>query len=80
MTGKVVFFDGGRGYGFIEPLDGGTQLFCHHSEICATGYRTLDRGARVEYDIGTSEKNGKPMAVKVRQIGQGNGSNQTQPR
>jgi len=80
MTGKVVFFSSERGYGFIEPVEGGDHIFVHHREICATGYRTLDRGAQVEYDLGVSEKNGKPMAVKVRQIGQGNGGNQTQPR
>lgn len=80
MVGTVAWFHNGKGMGFITPQGGGPDVFVHYSGIDSSGFKTLDQGATVEYDLGNSEKNGKPMAVKVRQIGKANGGNQTQPR
>jgi CspA family cold shock protein len=80
MKGRVVFFSSGRGYGFIAPDNGGAEIFAHYTEICADGYKTLERGSTVEFEVGTSTKNNKPMAKKIRQIGATNGSNSTTAR
>lgn len=80
MKGRVVFFSSGRGYGFIAPDNGGAEIFAHYTEICADGYKTLERGANVEFEVGLSKKNNKPMATKIRQTGGTNGSNSTTAR
>ena len=64
-TGIVKWFNERKGYGFIVPDDGGDDLFVHHSEIKAEGVVSLDEGQKVEYEIGTGEKD-RPCAVKVR--------------
>src|SRR3954453_11865131 len=49
-VGTVRWFDPAKGFGFIEPEDGGDDVFVHFSAISDTGgFRTLDEGQRVEY-------------------------------
>ena len=48
--GTVKWFNATKGFGFIEQ-DGGKDVFVHHSAIQAEGYKTLDEGARVSFDI-----------------------------
>lgn len=62
-TGTVKWFDAGKGYGFIQPEDGGKDLFVHHSEIQTDGYATLNDGQQVEYEVGQGQKG--PCATKV---------------
>lgn len=50
MVGTVKWFNNSKGYGFITAEDG-QEVFVHHSEIKAEGYRTLDEGARVEFEL-----------------------------
>lgn len=69
MRGRVVRFDPFRGYGFIKPDDGSADKFVHHESIIMDGYRNLIIGQRVEFEMGISDHNKKPMAVKVRPIG-----------
>ena len=64
--GKVKWFNPEKGYGFISRSDG-EDLFVHYSEIKSEGYKTLEDGARVEFDI-TSGQNGKLQASNVRRI------------
>lgn len=63
-TGVVKWFNGDKGFGFIVPDDGSKDLFVHFSEIQSSGYRTLEEGQRVEFDVKAGEKG--PQAVQVR--------------
>ena len=55
--GTVKWFDAGKGFGFIAPEDGSKDLFVHHSEIRGDdGYKTLNDGQAVEYEIGEGQK------------------------
>ena len=62
-TGTVKWFNSSKGFGFINPDDGGDDLFVHHSEIKTTGYATLDEGQKVEFEIGQGRKG--PCATNV---------------
>ena len=53
--GKVKWFNDAKGYGFIEQ-EGGEDVFVHFSAIQANGYRSLDEGAEVEFEVKTGPK------------------------
>ena len=63
--GKVKFFNAEKGYGFITQ-DDGDDVFVHFSNIDGSGYRTLDEGQTVEFEIGPGRKG--PEALNVRAI------------
>lgn len=65
MTGKVKWFDGKKGYGFIIGEDG-KEIFVHFSGIVKEGFKSLDEGQRVEYDVEEGPKG--PQAANVRII------------
>ncbi|MEH6941372.1 cold-shock protein CspD [Bacillus sp. JJ722] len=50
VTGKVKWFNGEKGFGFIE-VPGGNDVFVHFSAIQGDGYKTLDEGQEVEFEI-----------------------------
>ena len=52
-TGKVKWFNADKGYGFITT-DAGQDLFVHYSEIQTSGFRTLEEGAKVNFEINTT--------------------------
>ena len=62
MQGKVKWFNAAKGYGFIESEDG-TDVFVHFSAIVADGYKTLEEGAAVEFEIVDGAKG--PQAANV---------------
>ncbi len=62
MQGKVKWFNAEKGYGFIESEDG-TDVFVHFSAINAEGYKTLEEGAAVEFEIVDGAKG--PQAANV---------------
>jgi CspA family cold shock protein len=62
--GIVKWFSDEKGFGFITPDESGKDLFVHHSDIVADGFRTLAEGARVEYETEAGAKG--PKAVNVR--------------
>jgi cold shock protein len=64
-TGTVKFFNNEKGYGFISRPDGG-DVFVHFSNISGTGYRSLQEGQKVEFEIGQGRKGQE--AVNVRPI------------
>jgi len=53
--GKVKWFNAQKGFGFIE-VEGGSDIFVHHNEIQGQGFKSLDEGERVEFEIRTNEK------------------------
>jgi CspA family cold shock protein len=61
--GTVKWFDSGKGFGFINPDDGGNDLFVHHSEIKTEGYASLDEGQKVDFEVGEGKKG--PCATNV---------------
>lgn len=50
-TGVVKWFSSEKGYGFITPDDGSDDVFAHFSNIESSGYRTLEEGQKVEFEI-----------------------------
>lgn len=62
-TGIVKWFNSKKGFGFIVPDDGGSDLFVHHSEIKTEGFATLDEGQKVEFEVGEGKKG--PCATGV---------------
>ncbi|MCD6237795.1 MAG: cold-shock protein [Thermotoga sp.] len=64
MTGKVKWFDPRKGYGFIEKEDGG-DIFVHFSAIQTEGFKTLDEGQKVEFDVQQGPKGEQAANVKI---------------
>ncbi|MBP5446144.1 MAG: cold shock domain-containing protein [Acholeplasmatales bacterium] len=62
MTGKVKWFNAEKGYGFISTEDG-KDVFVHYSQIASEGYKTLDEGQAVEFEINDGPKG--PQATNV---------------
>ena len=62
--GTVKFFNADKGYGFIQPEDGGSDAFVHISAVQAGGLSTLDRDQRVSYELETDNR-GKTSAVNI---------------
>ena len=60
MTGKVKWFDGKKGYGFITA-ENGKEIFVHFSGIAKDGFKSLNEGQAVEFEVGSGAK-GEPEA------------------
>jgi CspA family cold shock protein len=63
-TGTVKFFNNEKGYGFISR-EQGDDVFVHFSNIQGTGYRTLDEGQKVEFDVAPGRKGEEAQNVRV---------------
>ncbi|CAM2852996.1 MULTISPECIES: cold-shock protein [Dermacoccus] len=61
--GTVKWFNAEKGFGFIEQDGGGADVFVHYSAIQTNGYRSLDEGQRVEFEITQGDKG--PQASNV---------------
>ena len=66
MRGRVKWFDAQKGYGFIER-EGEEDVFVHYSAIQEEGYKTLDDGEEVEFDVIQGDRG--PQAAKVSRLG-----------
>jgi CspA family cold shock protein len=54
--GKVKWFNGGKGYGFITDDADGKDIFVHYSSINNSGYKSLEEGQKVTFDVETDKK------------------------
>ena len=64
--GTVKWFNGDKGFGFIQQDGGGADVFVHYSAIDGGGFRSLDEGQRVSFEVGQGQKG--PQATDVRVI------------
>ena len=67
-TGTVKWFSSEKGYGFITPDQGGEDLFVHVSAIAGSGFKKLDEGAKVSFEVTQGQKG--PQATDVQVGGQ----------
>lgn len=63
INGTVKWFNSEKGFGFIAPDDGGSDVFVHYSEIQGGGFRNLEESQKVTYDVEQGAKG--PAAVSV---------------
>ena len=63
-NGKVKWFNDQKGYGFVTPDGGGEDLFVHHTSIEAEGFRTLQEGQAVQFEITQGQKGLQATSVK----------------
>jgi len=66
-TGTVKWFNEAKGFGFISRADGQKDCFVHHSAIEGSGYKSLNEGERVEFDVVDGQKG--PAAENVTRLG-----------
>jgi cold shock protein len=66
-TGTVKFFNTSKGFGFIQPEDGSTDVFVHASAVERAGMRSLEEGQKVSFDVVADKKSGKNAADNLRE-------------
>ena len=64
-TGTVKWFNASKGFGFIEPENGGSDVFVHISAVEAAGLRGLDDGQKIEFEV--QEEKGKQSACNLKE-------------
>ncbi|MBP7705586.1 MAG: cold-shock protein [Caulobacter sp.] len=67
-TGTVKWFNGTKGFGFIQPDDGGNDVFVHISAIERAGLRSLDEGQKVSYELEQDRRSGKMSAGQLQAL------------
>ena len=65
-TGTVKWFNGDKGYGFIQPEASGPDVFVHISAVERAGMRSLNEGQKVSYDVVADKRTGKASADNLR--------------
>ena len=64
MKGSVKWFSNEKGYGFITPEGGGKDVFVHHSAIQGDGYKSLDEGQNVDFEVTQGPKGEQASSVR----------------
>jgi len=67
-TGSVKWFNPTKGFGFIQPESGGSDVFVHISAVERAGMTTLAEGQRVSYELETDQRRGRTSAVNLRAL------------
>ena len=67
-TGTVKFYNSQKGFGFIQPEDGGKDIFVHASAVERAGMRGLVEGQKIGFEVETDRRSGKPAATNLQQI------------
>jgi CspA family cold shock protein len=67
-TGTVKWFNGQKGFGFIQPDDGGADVFVHISAVERAGLRDLREGQKVSYELTQDQRSGKSSADQLKEI------------
>ena len=65
-TGTVKWFNATKGFGFIQPTDGGTDVFVHISAVERAGMRDLNEGQKISYDVVADKRTGKSSADNLK--------------
>ncbi len=65
-TGTVKWFNAEKGYGFIQPDDGGKDVFVHISAVEQAGMRNLQEGQKVDFEVVADRRTGKSAASNLR--------------
>lgn len=65
-TGTVKWFNPAKGFGFIEPENGGSDVFVHISAVQNSGLNGLDEGQKIEYEV--QEEKGKQSACNLKAV------------
>ena len=65
-TGTVKWFNGQKGFGFIQPDDGGKDVFVHISAVERAGMSNLNEGQKISYEVVADRKTGKASAENLR--------------
>jgi CspA family cold shock protein len=68
MKGTVKWFNGQKGYGFIEPEGGGKDVFVHISAVERAGMQSLNEGQKVSFDVVADRRTGKSSADNLRAV------------
>jgi CspA family cold shock protein len=66
QTGTVKWFNSQKGFGFIQPEDGGKDVFVHISAVERAGMNTLNEGQKVSFDVVADRRTGKSSADNLR--------------
>ncbi len=67
-TGTVKWFNPTKGFGFIQPDDGGTDVFVHISAVQRAGLASLNEGQKVSFDVVADRRSGKSAADNIRAV------------
>jgi CspA family cold shock protein len=65
-TGVVKWFNGQKGFGFIQPDDGGKDVFVHISAVEQAGLRGLNEGQKISYELTADSRTGKSSASRLK--------------
>ncbi len=65
VTGTVKWFNDAKGFGFITPDNGGADVFAHFSQIQAEGFKSLQEGQQVIFEIQPSDKGSQATNIQI---------------